>query len=192
MTKGRIAAAHGRFNGIHQVAPVCTHPIHPLLGPPTRVQIPNHSSISSAVFAHLTADCHYTLQLAARPSLKIVLPIGDLDPHLIRGSLGMHPSPQPKQHFDQFNPSLHGSDVTDRQTDRSRYSVGNNRPRLRTLVGYIRRPVGLCGCSLIVQKVLKVNNHSGVGSCGVSRKMAALIRFRVTKCESQTTKDKTE
>jgi len=33
LTKGRIAAAHGRFDGIRQVASMCTHLIHGSLGP---------------------------------------------------------------------------------------------------------------------------------------------------------------
>jgi len=48
LTTGRVAAAHGRFNRIRQVAPVCTPPKACFLGP-TRVQIPNGISIVSAV-----------------------------------------------------------------------------------------------------------------------------------------------
>ena len=54
LTTGRIAAAHGRFNGIRQVAQVCTPPNTCLIGPPG-FQIPNAISIGSAVFAQLTA-----------------------------------------------------------------------------------------------------------------------------------------
>jgi len=36
LTAGRIAAAHGQFNGIRQMAPVCTHLIHGSLGPSER------------------------------------------------------------------------------------------------------------------------------------------------------------
>ena len=56
LTRGHIAAAHGQFSGIRQVAPVCTPPNRCFFGP-TQVQIPNGISISSAVFAQLTADC---------------------------------------------------------------------------------------------------------------------------------------
>jgi len=52
LTKGRIAAAHGWFNGIQQVAPVCTPTS---FSGPTRVPIRNSISIGSAVFAQLTA-----------------------------------------------------------------------------------------------------------------------------------------
>jgi len=37
--------------------------------------------------AQLTVDCPYTLQWVAPSPLKIALPVGDQDPHLI------HPSP---------------------------------------------------------------------------------------------------
>jgi len=55
---------------------------------PTRVQISNGISIGSAVFAQLTAECRYTLQRAAPFPLKLILPMGDLDFHLARDSLG--------------------------------------------------------------------------------------------------------
>ena len=55
LTTGRIAAAQRRFNGICQVAPVCTPPDTCFLGP-TRVHNPNCISIGSAVFAQLTAE----------------------------------------------------------------------------------------------------------------------------------------
>ena len=50
MTTVRIVAAHGWFNSINQVAPVCTPPNTCFLGP-TRVQIPNCILIDSAIFA---------------------------------------------------------------------------------------------------------------------------------------------
>ena len=49
LATGRIAAAHGRFNRIRQVAPMCT----PSSLEPTQVHTPNGISISSAVFAGL-------------------------------------------------------------------------------------------------------------------------------------------
>ena len=51
---GRIAAEHGSFTLIRQVAPICTaHLIHGSRGF-TRVNTPNGISIGSAVFAALT------------------------------------------------------------------------------------------------------------------------------------------
>jgi len=41
---------------------------------------PNATSIGSAVFAQLSAECPYTLQWAAPSPLKIVFSHGDLDP----------------------------------------------------------------------------------------------------------------
>jgi len=55
---------------------------------PTRVHNPNGKSIGSAVFAQLTAESPYTLQWALL-SPKIAPSHGDLDPHLIHGSLGL-------------------------------------------------------------------------------------------------------
>jgi len=49
--------------------------------------------------------------------LKIALRMGDLDPHLIRGSLGP-PSPQPKRHLDRCSRFCRAHSVTDRQTER--------------------------------------------------------------------------
>ena len=51
--KGRIAAAHGRFNRIRQVATIFTQCNTCFLGP-TRVHSPNGIEIRSAVFAGLT------------------------------------------------------------------------------------------------------------------------------------------
>jgi len=42
--------------------------------------IPKGISISSAVFAQLTAECPYTLQLATPSPSILPLPMGDLDP----------------------------------------------------------------------------------------------------------------
>jgi len=72
LATGRIAAAHGRFNRIRQVAPMCT----PSSLEPTQVHTPNGISISSAVFAQLTAAGPYTLQWAAPFPLKIALALG--------------------------------------------------------------------------------------------------------------------
>ena len=55
LTKGRIAAAHERFSGIRQVALVCTP--HTCFLASTQVHNPNGTSIGSAIFAQLTAEC---------------------------------------------------------------------------------------------------------------------------------------
>jgi len=49
---------------------------------PIQVQIPNGIPIRSAVFAQLTAQCRYTLELqwAALSLSKLPLPVVDLDP----------------------------------------------------------------------------------------------------------------
>jgi len=82
------------------------HPslIHASLGSPesntyflglTRVQIPNSVSISSTAFAQLTAESLYSTTGHSLFPLKLPLPIGDMAPRLIHGSLG--PS-EPKTH----------------------------------------------------------------------------------------------
>ena len=56
---------------------------------PTRAHNPNGISIGSAVFAQVTAECRRCRELEACPSpLELSLPLGDLNPHLIHGSLG--------------------------------------------------------------------------------------------------------
>jgi len=108
---------------------------------PTRVLNPNGISIGSAVFVQMTAECPYTLQLDAPFPLKIAgtplspskwpLPMEDLDPHLIHGSLGP-PEFSTKRHLDGSAVFAGRTSVTDRQTDRPRYSVSSNRPHLHT------------------------------------------------------------
>ena len=87
MFKGRIAAAHGRFNCICQVVPMCTRSNTCFLGP-TRVHIPTDISTGSAVFAQLTTGSPYTLQWTAPFPLEIAPLHGVSGPHLIHGSLG--------------------------------------------------------------------------------------------------------
>jgi len=120
LTTGRIADAHGRFNGIRQVAPLCTPPNTCFLGP-TRVQMPNGISIGSAVFEQLTADSRCTLQ---RPfPLKLPFPTGDLTTIHVPWA---HPGPQPKRHLDRFSRfcRAHYCDrLPDRPTDHATRSV---------------------------------------------------------------------
>jgi len=57
---------------------------------PTQVHNLNGISIGSAIFAQMTAQCPYTVQWATPSPLKIAPshPMGDVNPHLIHGSLG--------------------------------------------------------------------------------------------------------
>jgi len=116
---GRIAAAHGRFNGIRQFN---TPPSTRFLGS-TRILNPNGISIGSTVFAHLTAKNPYTLERAPFSS-KTALPMGDLDPHIIHGFLGPpKSSTQTASQLVQLYLQAHYWPL---------YSAGNNRPHLRT------------------------------------------------------------
>jgi len=94
----RIAAVDGSFNVIRQVTATCPpmrahwrhlantiELAHPL---PTWVHNRNAKSISSAVFAQMTAECHYTLQWSACFPLKIAPPMLARRRHAIRASLG--------------------------------------------------------------------------------------------------------
>ena len=88
-----------------------------------RAHNPNGISIGSAVFGQLSAGCHYTLQWATPSPLKIAPSHGDLDPHLIRGSLGPK-SRQPKWHLDRLSRFFAELiSVTDRLTDHTTRSV---------------------------------------------------------------------
>jgi len=81
------------------------------------------------IFAQLTAKCPYTLEWAALCPSEVLLPTGDVDSHLIHGSLGL-----PNSNGIWIGSAVFAGliTVTDRQTDRPCYSVGNNRPPLRT------------------------------------------------------------
>jgi len=63
-------------------------------------------------FAQMTAQCPYTLQLAAPPTSKLPFPWRMWTPI----SLG-HPSPQSKRHLDLFSRFAGLTNVTDRPTD---------------------------------------------------------------------------
>ena len=88
LTTGRITATHGRFNGIHQVMPVCTPTWHMLplvhLSPNPKRHFDRFSrfcTTDSSESLYFTTGCPF-------PPLKLPLPIGDLDPHVIHGSFG--------------------------------------------------------------------------------------------------------
>jgi len=94
-------------SGPHLIYGSLTHPSH----------IPNGISIASAVFAQLTAESPYTSQRATTfPRWKLPIRMGDLDLHLIRGSLGPTESNLWQRHsrFSRFC----RTHVDDRQTDR--------------------------------------------------------------------------
>ena len=93
----------------------------------------NGTSICSAVFAQMTAKCPYTLQWFAHFPLKIALLIGDLDSHVIHGSLGQLESSTPTA-FRSLLPFLQGSLVweTDRPTDHATRSVTTGRMYVRS------------------------------------------------------------
>jgi len=118
----KIAPSHG---GICRSGPLSnTLFLGPILAHNT-----NGISIDSAVFAQMTAMCPYTLQWDAPFPSKLPFPTGDLDPHLMRGSLGPPESSTQTTSW-SVQPLLQGSLMW--QADRPPHSVDNNRPHLRT------------------------------------------------------------
>jgi len=57
LQKGRIVAAHERYNSIRQVAPVCTPPNTCSLGHRSPQPKRHLDRFGSAIFAQLTAEC---------------------------------------------------------------------------------------------------------------------------------------
>jgi len=72
---------------------------------PIRAHNSNGISIGSAVFAQMTAECPYTLQLDAHYPLKIAQSLCDLDPIYYTWFLGPTRvlNSQPKRHLDRFS-----------------------------------------------------------------------------------------
>jgi len=91
---------------------------------PTWVHNSNGISIGSAVFAQMTARCPYTLQWTPFFPSKLPIPMEDLDPRLIRGSLGP-PESSAQMESRSVQPFSQGSLVwqTDRPTDHATQSA---------------------------------------------------------------------
>jgi len=106
---------------------------HNFLGP-IRAHNPNDISIGSAVFAQFTTVLDSSPQTipiihnGLRFPSKLPLLMGDLDPHLIYGSLGP-PESSNKWHLDWFS---YFCRAHYHLTDRPCYLVCNNRPHLCT------------------------------------------------------------
>jgi len=86
LTTGRIAAAHGRFNRICQVAPVCIPPNTCFLGP-TRVLNRNAISIGSAILHSSPQSVPILYNGPPLPPENCPFPWRDLDLQT-HGSLG--------------------------------------------------------------------------------------------------------
>jgi len=93
----KIAPSHGRSG-----PPSKTRFLEPI-----RAQNPYSILIGSAFFAQMTAECHICRVpilyngLHLSPS-KLPLPMGDVDPHLTRGSVGQ-PESSTERHLDRFS-----------------------------------------------------------------------------------------
>ena len=125
-----------RTLAVQSHSPMCPRVTHASFGPPesttqtaSRSVKPFLHSSRQSVVAHVGA--------CPRPSpSKLLIPVGDLELHPIYSSLSQS---EPTTEFTAsrpVRPFLQGYSVTDRQTDREtdrpRYSVGNNTPHLRT------------------------------------------------------------
>ena len=105
LTTCRIAAAHGRFSDIRQLAPLCTSLNTCILGP-TQVHNQNSISISSAIFAQImTVSLGMPMHVLSTTNCPLAW--GDLDLHLTHGSLGP-PEPISKTASRSVQPFLQG------------------------------------------------------------------------------------
>jgi len=75
LTTGRIAAAHGRFSGIRQMAPVCTPRNNAFLGL-TKYSTQMIFRSVQTFFAQLAAECPYTVNEPPLLLSKFPLPVG--------------------------------------------------------------------------------------------------------------------
>jgi len=127
LTYGRIGAAPGRFTSIHQVVPMWPYLIHASNNPPeTKTQTtppsvqPFLDSSQQRVLILYNRQCLSPLKIAFSHGRDNIVP-------------WVCPSPQPKQHLDWLIHFCRAHDCdgqTDRQTDRTRYSISNNRPHV--------------------------------------------------------------
>jgi len=116
---------HGRFNCIHQVAPVWPPSNTCFIGP-TEDHIPNSISIGSAVFCtvHGRESLYFTIWATPFPSILPLCMGRDLGPHLTHGSLGPTESKTQMAYW-SVQPFLQGSrsQQTVRWTDQATPSV---------------------------------------------------------------------
>jgi len=98
LTQGHITRVHGRFNCIRQCAP----PTETCFPRPTRVHIRNGIPIVLANFctAHCRGPLYFTM--CCQSPQNCPFPWGDLEPHLLHGSLGP-PESTSEWHLDQFS-----------------------------------------------------------------------------------------
>jgi len=106
------------FTRLCQYAPHLTR-----IPEPTRVHMSNGILIRSAVFPQLIALSLYFTMEHPFPHSKLPIRTGRYAPHLIHDSLA-HPSPDTKQHLNQFSSSAGLTIVTDRPTNRQTMLLG--------------------------------------------------------------------
>jgi len=123
----RIAASHGDLD----------RPCNTWCFRPVRAHNPNGTSIGSAVFAQMTAECLHTLQWFACFPSKMPLPMLASGPYVIRGSLG------PPKYGKYLIVSAVFAGLTsvthwqsDRKTDGQTALLGAMRRIMRNYVGY--------------------------------------------------------
>jgi len=139
-TQGHIAAAHGLFRRIRQMAPMYTPDvIHPFLDP-TESGLKRHLDQFSRFCTDHGRQRPCIVQWTAPSPIKIAPSQGYLDPNLIYGSLvpWAHPSPQPKQHLDRFSRFSGITIVTDTTTDNATPSKTIGRVYVRSTDTVVR------------------------------------------------------
>jgi len=109
---------------------------------PMRAKNPNGTSIVSAVFAQMTAECPYTLEWFACSLSKLPLPMGDWTPCNTPWRIWTPCNTRFLGPTRVLNPNGNSivsaifagltSGVTDTPIDKPRYSVGNNGPQVHT------------------------------------------------------------
>ena len=136
---------------------------------PTRVHIPNDIWIGSAIFALLTAESPILYNVHPLSPFKTAASHGDLDPRLIRVSVGP-PSFTTKRHFDRFS-SFCRAYVRDRSRD---WPTDSATPSVT--VGCMYTLVLRCGLIIIITIMIMIPRIMFTG-CRHSSIAIARIQF---------------
>jgi len=103
LTKDRIAAAHGRFSRIRQMAAMCTHLVH-------QSRQPNRITVLALLSRFEYIDrrtCPGMCWADPFSPSKLPFHVWDLNPRIMAVPWA-HPSPHPKQHLGRFSLFLQG------------------------------------------------------------------------------------
>jgi len=138
---------------------------------PTRVHSPNDISISSAIFAQLRAESPILYNVHPLSSFKIAASHGDLDPRLMRASVGP-PNFTTERHFDRFS-SFCRAYVHDRSRD---WPTDNTTPSVTVGRMYIL----VLRCSLIIIIITIMIMIPRIMFTGCRHRSIAIARIQFT------------